>query len=88
MMTENAIQAFGALSRDTKYSDNVGFLVGGGGKKGFCAVPECKHLEMELLHKCTSWRRIWQEKMIASMALIIAIQVSGFNVCCIQTKCI
>jgi hypothetical protein len=32
------------------------------------------------------WQTIWQENMIASAALVIAIQVSWSNVCFIQTK--
>jgi hypothetical protein len=54
MMTKNATRGFGASSRDANYLENVRLLLGGGRKKGFCAVPKCNHLEMELLHKCAT----------------------------------
>jgi hypothetical protein len=95
MMTKRkATRDFNASSRDTNYRENVRLLVGGGSKKGFCAVPKCDHPELELLHKCSActqfihvlcstWRTIWQEKMIALTALVIATQVSWFNLYCI-----
>jgi hypothetical protein len=96
MMTTNATGGFGALSRDANYAENVRLLVHGGGEKGFCAVPNaligkwsCCTSVLSAIDSCTSsapWRMIWQEKMIASTALIIATQASGFIVCCIQTQ--
>jgi len=57
MMTKNATRGFGASSRDANYQQNLSLLVGGGREKGFCAVPQCNHPEMELLHKCGTCKR-------------------------------
>jgi hypothetical protein len=54
MMTNNATLGYGNSSRDADYSENVCLLVRGGFEKGFCAVPECEHPEMELRHKCAA----------------------------------
>jgi hypothetical protein len=94
MMTKNATRGFGPSSRDANYRENVRLMVGGGREKGFCAVPRFDHPKMELLHECAApasdlfissapWPTIFlEEKMIASTALVIATQVSCFNLYC------
>jgi hypothetical protein len=86
MMTKNATRGFVASSRDANNRENVRLLVGEGHEKGFCAVLKCDHPEMELLHKCAAssapWQTVWEEKMIVSTALVIATQVSWFNLYC------
>jgi hypothetical protein len=57
MMTKNATQGFGASSRDANYNENVRLLVSGGFEKGFCALPKCEHLEMELQHRCAACKQ-------------------------------
>jgi hypothetical protein len=57
MMVQNANQGFGASSRDPNYRDNVRSLIQGGREKGYCAVANCEHAEMELLHKCDTCKR-------------------------------
>jgi hypothetical protein len=48
---------FGASSRDPNYRDNVRSLIQGVREKGYCAVANCEHAEMELLHKCDTCKR-------------------------------
>jgi hypothetical protein len=57
MMVQNANRGFGASSRDPNYRDNVRSLIQGGREKGYCAVANCEHAEMELLHKCDTCKR-------------------------------
>jgi hypothetical protein len=57
MMVKNANRGFGASSRDPNYRDNVRSLIQGGPEKGDCAVANCDHAEMELLHKCDTCKR-------------------------------
>jgi hypothetical protein len=57
MMVRNANQGFGASSRDPNYRDNVPSLIQGGRERGYCAVANCEHAEMELLHKCDTCKR-------------------------------
>jgi hypothetical protein len=57
MITRNATRGYGASSRDPNYSENVRNLLAGGRQKGHCAVGNCDHPEMELLHKCTTCKR-------------------------------
>jgi hypothetical protein len=57
MITRNATRGYGASSRDPNYSENVRNLLAGGRQKGHCAVGNCDHPEMELLHKCTACKR-------------------------------
>jgi hypothetical protein len=53
MMVQNANQDFGGASnRYPNYRDSVRSLIQGGHEKGYCAVENCEHAEMELLHKC------------------------------------
>ena len=57
MMVQNSNRGFGASSRDPNYRDNVRSLIQGGREKGYCAVANCEHAEMELLHKCDTCER-------------------------------
>jgi hypothetical protein len=57
MMAQNATQDFGASSRDANYRENMRCVVDGRYEKGYCAIANCQHLEMDLRHKCDTCGR-------------------------------
>jgi hypothetical protein len=73
MMAQNANRGFGASSRDANYRDNVSRLVGGGHEKGYCAVANCRHVEMELRHKCDTCKRFVHIICLMENDLLISI---------------
>ncbi len=73
MMAQNANRGFGASSRDANYRDNVSRLVGGGHEKGYCAVANCQHVEMELRHKCDTCKRFVHIICLMENDLLISI---------------
>ncbi len=84
MMAQNTNQGFGASSRDAKYRDNVRRLVSGGYEKGYCAVDNCQHVEMELRHKCDTCKRFIHILCLMDNNLLISI-VGGsgnYHYCC------
>jgi hypothetical protein len=81
MMVQNANRGYGASSRDPNYRDNVRSLIQGGRDKGYCAVANCEHAEMELLHKCDTCKRYVHVLCMMAKDLLVSEEIRSQSGC-------
>jgi hypothetical protein len=74
LMAPNANRGYGASSRDANYRENVARLLSGQRTKGYCAVRNCQHAEMELLHKCDTCARFVHVFCLEGKGLLVSIE--------------